>query len=160
VPSNLSALELHLQALGPTIVAVVVGLVASYIAWRQWQTAKHRLRLDMFDRRLAVYNAVKNLIGIVQVHGGTLHDDLQRFYRDIRGAEFLFDGDTRDLIMKIGSMVFRARMARQSADRRGPSAAADGLIDEEEAILEFLQTLDQRLEQLFARYLDLSKIGL
>jgi hypothetical protein len=149
-PCQLPWLLQSAQASGPTVVAIVVGLFARYIAYRQWQTAKHRLRLDMFDRRVAVYNATKDLIGTIQIHGQTLPEDLERFYRGIRGAEFLFDGDTRAFVMRIGDMSFRARMARLQWERRGADAAADRLIDEEENILEFLQTQDQNLERIFA----------
>lgn len=40
-----------LKAAVPPLIAIVVA----YIAWHQWQTAKDKLALDLFDRRHAVW---------------------------------------------------------------------------------------------------------
>jgi hypothetical protein len=40
-----------------------------------------------------------------------IQKDLDVFYEGIRGAEFLFDGKTRDFVMKIGDMAWKANSA-------------------------------------------------
>jgi hypothetical protein len=150
----------YIQALGPSFVAIVAGVFGGYIAYRQWRTGHHRLRLDMFEKRFAVYEATKNLINAVTSHGGVIPEDLGAFYNGVRGAEFLFDGETRDFVVKIGEMGFKARMARVRRERSDHHPRADELIDEEEEILKFLRDQDARLETMFSPYLDLSKVGL
>jgi hypothetical protein len=54
--------EQHVQLLGPTVVAVIAALFALYIGLRQWKTAHDRLAFDLYEKRFAVYEAVKNLI--------------------------------------------------------------------------------------------------
>jgi hypothetical protein len=159
-PNQLPLWFLYIQALGPAIVAIIAALIAGYIALRQWWTAHDRLRLDMYDKRFAVYEATKTLINAAAVQGQAMQDDLNHFYDGIRGAEFLFDGDTRDFVMKIGDMAMRARMIRARLDRQPDHPQADKLIDQEEDILDFLRERDAHLEKLFGRYLDLSKVGL
>jgi hypothetical protein len=144
----------------PSLVAVIAAIIAGYIAWRQWKTAHYRLRLDMYDRRFAVYEATKNLISTATLHGQITPDDLGDFYGGIHGAEFLFDGDTRNFVMKIGDMAFRARMARVSLERHPDHPRGDQLIDQEEEILRFLRDEDKQLEKLFCRYLNLSNVAL
>jgi hypothetical protein len=39
-------------------VSIATLLVTGYIAWQQWQTAKSKFRLDLFDRRFPVFEAV------------------------------------------------------------------------------------------------------
>ena len=51
-PSDATWLSIA-QAVGPTIVAVIVA----YVAIRQWLTARNKLKLDLFDKRLAIYTA-------------------------------------------------------------------------------------------------------
>ena len=82
------------------------------------------------------------------------------FYDGIRGAQFLFDGDTRDLLNTIGDLALKARMRRAQLERTPSHPNLDQLIDEEENVLGFLRQMDQRVEDLFRRYLDLSKVGL
>jgi hypothetical protein len=153
--------ERHVQALGPIVVAVIAALIAAYIALRQWWTAHDRLRLDMYERRFAIYDATKTLVNVVTLHGQTTRDDLANFYAGIRGAEFLFDEETRGFLETIGQMGFKARMKRTSLERSPNHPRADNLIDEEETVIRFLSDYGGgRLEKLFSRYLDLSKVGL
>ncbi|HDS1390350.1 TPA: hypothetical protein ACG4N3_000564 [Stenotrophomonas maltophilia] len=42
-------------AFGQTVVAVAVGM----IAYRQWRTARNKLKFDLFTRRLEAYNRVR-----------------------------------------------------------------------------------------------------
>ena len=36
----------------------IIAVVATYIAWQQWNTNKQKLILDRYDRRLKVYEEV------------------------------------------------------------------------------------------------------
>jgi len=150
----------YVQALAPSGIAIVAAFITGYIALRQWITAHHRLRLDLYERRFAVYDATKKLLATIGLHGQVTPDNLGEFYIGVRGAEFLFDGELRNFLMQIGDIGFRARMARSSWERRVSDPSVDKLIDEEEAILSFLHDQDRRLETMFSRYLDLSAAGL
>ena len=50
-----------IQALGPTVVSIVVGLIASYIACQQWQTTKKKLKLDMFQKRYEALMVIRKI---------------------------------------------------------------------------------------------------
>jgi len=39
------------------ILTGVIGIVTLYIAYQQYRTAKNKLRLDLFDRRLPVFES-------------------------------------------------------------------------------------------------------
>jgi hypothetical protein len=79
---------MYAWALGPTLVAIIAAGIAGYIALRQWWTARDRVKLDMFEKRFAVYEATKSLINKRPI----TPNDMGEFYNGIRGAEFLFDG--------------------------------------------------------------------
>jgi hypothetical protein len=106
------------QVLAPTVVAIAAAGIAGYIAWRQWKTGDDRLRLDMFEKRFAVYDATRTLLVTVTRHGQITSEDLSRFYQGILGAEFLFDGDARAFLTQIAAMAFKAMSARSRADRQ------------------------------------------
>ena len=146
----------YVQALAPTVVAIIAALIASYIAWRQWRTAHDRLSFDLYEKRFAVYEAVKNIINTAYLHGGVTQGDLDAFYEGIRGAEFLFDGRTKDFVANIRWMAWKASNARARLKR----SETDKLIDEELDILDFLSGQAEGLEDMFKPYLDLSKAGL
>jgi hypothetical protein len=143
-----------------TVISIIAVLVALYVGLMQWRTAHYRLSLDMFEKRYKVYEAVKNIINTVTLHGGVTPADLNAFYDSIRGAEFLFDNETRNFVMNIGQMSWRAKNARARRERSDHHPQTDKLIDEEENITKFLSEQDEGLEAFFRPYLDLSKVGL
>jgi hypothetical protein len=102
---------------------------------------------------------VKNFVN-TEMQGGATQDDLNSFYNGVRGAEFLFDGETRDFIKKIGALAWRAINAHARYQRNPNHPQADRLIDEAEELGKFLAEQDQPLEEMFRPYLDLSKAGL
>ncbi|WP_029620233.1 hypothetical protein [Pseudorhizobium marinum] len=51
-----------MQALLTPIIAAAVA----WIAWQQWQTARHKVMLDLFDRRFAVFMDAREIVS----HGG------------------------------------------------------------------------------------------
>src|SRR5215468_8137537 len=102
----------YVQALAPTVVAIIAALIASYIAWRQWRTAHDRLSFDLYEKCFAVYEAVENIINTAYLHGGVTQGDLDAFYEGIRGAEFLFDGRAKDFVANIRWMAWKASNAR------------------------------------------------
>ncbi|NRP02031.1 hypothetical protein [Stenotrophomonas maltophilia] len=37
-----------------------LALMVFYVAWRQWRTARNKLKLDLFDRRFAAYEELRD----------------------------------------------------------------------------------------------------
>jgi hypothetical protein len=150
----------YAQALGPGLVAIVAACIAGYIAWKQWKTAHERLRFDMYQKRFGVYAAAQRLINMTMITGQLTAEDLGNFYDGIRGAEFLFDGDTKAFVHKIGTMAVKARNVRARLEQQPDHPNADKLIDEEQDIVLFLVEQWPKLDAIFARYLDISSVGL
>jgi hypothetical protein len=148
------------EKLGPTFVAVVLGVVAAYIAWRQWANANYRLRLDMFDRRYAMYEATKFLYGTIAINGSVTSNDFADFREKIRGAEFFFDGEVRHFFERLLDLSWRAHLARSRQKRANDDATLDKLFEDEDKCLQLIDAEGPNLEKFFSKYLDLSKTGL
>jgi hypothetical protein len=159
-PNQLPYFLQLIQALGPTLVAVVVGLFAGYIGWRQWLTGNHRLRLDMFDRRYSIYEATKFLFGQIAINGSVTSTDFAEFRDKIRGAEFFFDGEAKQFFTRLLELSWRAYLAHSKQGRTKNDATLNKLFDEEDQCLKLVDAEGPNLERIFSKYLDLSKIGL
>jgi len=70
-----------------------VAVFGLYIAWRQWTTARNRLKLDLFDRRYAVYEAVLKLLAVVFRTATVPEADLRDFDMGTMGAQWLLSAD-------------------------------------------------------------------
>lgn len=90
----------------PTASLILTGAVAVvtlYIAWQQKQTAKqlartaeNKLRLDLFDRRLPVYEAAITLANYIVSTGGTTHEKASEFSQACKSARFLFNEEMQN----------------------------------------------------------------
>jgi hypothetical protein len=53
----------YVQALGPTLVSLIVGTAVVYVALRQWFTARDKVRLDLFEKRFGIFVMLLEAIG-------------------------------------------------------------------------------------------------
>lgn len=91
----------YIKALGTPFTALVAGLVGSTVAYRQWVTARNKLKLDLFDRRLAVYRAAWHFIVKLAKRDALRADDLEAFLNDAQGAQWLFDKDVVAFLVEL-----------------------------------------------------------
>jgi hypothetical protein len=115
-----------ITALGPLIVTAVIGTFAAYIAWQQWRTAEKKRNQDLFDRRFAVFEAARNFLGDIQMHGKPSRKAIRAYVIGTSGAEFLFDDDVhhylKEIIERAFKMAFfegKAEHLRDGDDQRG-----------------------------------------
>lgn len=72
----------------PTI--AVFGL---FIAYRQWRTAQKKLKLDLFEKRFAVYDAARSFIASVMTSGKAKEEEMFKFLSGTREAKWLLSDD-------------------------------------------------------------------
>jgi hypothetical protein len=96
-----------------TIATVVISLAITYIAWQQWQIARAKLRLDLFDRRYKVYDATRRFLGTI-VGDATFTDaQLWAFALGTSDAEFLFEPDVVAYLAQIRNRAIDMRTHQQ-----------------------------------------------
>lgn len=101
------------------------------VAARQARAEELALRAELFDRRLAVYRAVKAYLR----HAGSLRTDSlpdvevwQKFAEEMEQAQFLFDGSTQQRLHEVATDADDLLQARQEA-RDARAAQAPDVIE-------------------------------
>ena len=79
----------HWTAYLSALLAPVVAVLGSFIAYRQWRLAQSKLKLDLFDRRLKVYEAATGLISSIMTSGKTKDDETFKYMVSTREAKWL-----------------------------------------------------------------------
>jgi len=79
----------------------VIGAIATYIAWQQWKTNQRKLDLDRYERRLKIYQEVKQIFGRVLGARKATSNELVAFITAVSEADFLFDTDVPAYIDEI-----------------------------------------------------------
>jgi hypothetical protein len=68
------------------IITACIAFFAAYIAYRQWQTAHQRVVLDLFERRMKVYDDARAVISEIMRDGTANH---QIFFRYCQATDRL-----------------------------------------------------------------------
>lgn len=93
--------------LTPTI---AIGVAA--IGWLQWRTAHQRVLLDLFERRMAVYDAAAEAIRPITVHGSVRAQNSDfELLKVMRQAEMLFGKDVNDYLRELRKAALRMGLA-------------------------------------------------
>ena len=90
----------------------MIAISTSLIAYRQWRTAKNKLKLDLFDRRLAIYNAVCDALASDQPLSA---DEERKFLVSTRDAKWLFSRDIQEYFRED---LFKKFCEFQALDKR------------------------------------------
>ena len=69
---------------------LAIGVLAAVIGIAQWRTSHQRAVLDLFDKRMAIFNKLSVVVSKVVSLGSVSHQDEMDFAQAIREVDFLF----------------------------------------------------------------------
>lgn len=138
----------------------VIAVAMTYIAYQQWRTNKSRLTHELYDRRLAVFKAVRAFYGEMGDAGTAKYGMAMKFYAATAEADFLFGDEIRKHIEEL----YKKGMHLASLhEKMYPSSGEPGLpVGEERSkvaeehgklLLWFLQDGIAETRKMFRRYL-------
>lgn len=91
-------MEPHWTAYVTAFATPVVAVLGLWIAYRQWATARDKLRLDLFERRMAIYDAFRKILGRIGHQAWVSQDDIVQYLIDVSGAKWLFEQEVADYL--------------------------------------------------------------
>ena len=98
--------------------AAIVALVAVLIAYRQYRVAEAKLRLDLFERRLKIFENIHDFSSKM-LDINVDFNDLNEFTGGISHSDFLFGDDIREYVnefrekaTRLHAIAIRARANR------------------------------------------------
>lgn len=133
----------------------LIAALAVYIAWQQSRTSTSKLKLDLFDRRFAIYEAASDFLGTMRsgkISGQALFD----FLRKTSQARFLLNGEIAD--------YFYEELYSRALDLQTLESELDGLpvgdersrnVKAQREIKDWFEKQLQSLDRRFAPFLDL-----
>lgn len=133
----------------------LVAIFGVWIAYQQWRTAREKLRLDLFERRVSVFVALRKYVATITQKGGPEPDDVTKFGEAFEQAQFLFGKDVREFLKEVGDRGIRLRM--QKRGQIDPNAI-DRAVEENMKDLEAHRKVYEQMYDVFSDYLSFEEI--
>jgi hypothetical protein len=87
---------------------VAVAVVTLYIAFQQFWLAKEKLKLDLFEKRFAVFAAARDFLSKVAQSAAVTSNDLWKYRAEVAETGFLFGDDVTEFILEIDRHALQA----------------------------------------------------
>lgn len=99
----------------------LIAAIAAWIAYRQSQIARNKLKLDLFDRRMAVYESVRDTLGAVVRKRELTQEQQMQYLQGTRSARWLFGIEIFDYLdksiwLKIVDLEYHTTMSQNTVD--------------------------------------------
>jgi hypothetical protein len=137
----------YLSALSTPAIALMIAM----IAFAQWRTARQRMILDLFQRRMDVIDLVSRIASTVLIEGDLHNEDVDGFLRATRGDKFLFGPEVSTYL----SETYRRLLELHACERvmeRGQGEQGRELGDKRQAIRNELNRFHETFHTLVAPY--------
>jgi hypothetical protein len=139
----------------------VIAVIAAYIAWRQAQTASHKLKLELFDRRFQAFEEVKKVFGSMFTIG-IKSEQITQFWFATMNVEFLFGEEIKqyreEIFRRGGNLADVSNDLSDAIARGAPTQERKKLSDERRTEVKWAREQVGVVGEKFKKYLDVSKI--
>jgi hypothetical protein len=99
----------YVRALGTPAAAIIFGVVAAWISYRQWEISHYKFRFDLFDRRYKVYLAVQETFSELMKSDQVSGEVLGKLAQAGNEAKFLFGDEIDAYLTSIVDLLFEKR---------------------------------------------------
>ena len=135
----------------------VIAIVTTYIAWQQWKINQQKLDFEKYNRRLRIYEKVKEILDIVMRNGKVSGEDLLKYRESVSEADFLFDSEIIDYINEIYNRGLNLRKLnlkyKDYTERHIKDYDYEKLVDEMDKELKWFLKQSEIAKEKFKNYL-------
>ena len=94
-------------------------------AKRSWETANERVVLDLFERRIAIFESIRSVVSSILRTGQPTHDDYFAYLQAIDRVQFYFGDEVQEYIEHIRLLIGELQLdATIIADHADPDRSA------------------------------------
>jgi hypothetical protein len=136
-------------------ITILIAAWATWTAWQQHRVARDKLRLDLFDKRLAVFQEVKHAITAAYERNEV---DLLRYKQAVASSAFLFGSDVHAYLGEVLEKLIQVK--EYSGNVRLSAAMYPDNAPKEILLVKWLKAQPDRSVEVFSPYMSFSKARL
>jgi hypothetical protein len=153
VTENLPALN-GLLTLAIGINTIAISFIATYIALRQYKAARAQYRLNLYDKRFAVFKATQSFLRDISKKGHVVDESAEKFWSAVDDAQFLFKGPVAGFAEELRKRLVKMMICQGSlyGEGRLPEGEERGRVSQEkrDLMLWFIKQ-NERLVDVFRK---------
>ena len=128
------------------------AVFAIIIAYRQWRIAQNKLKLDLFEKRLAVYSCVSEFIANRASRSTDATEDI-KFLRGIESAQWLYDKSIVEYISGLWHKSADLACLVSELDGMPPSDERNEKVRAKHSLLKWFNDQHEVISKKFAPFL-------
>jgi hypothetical protein len=141
-----------------SVLTIVIAASVAYIALRQWLTARDKLRLDLYDRRLLIYREVVEYLSLMMQSHEIKTEDLGKFRAATSEADFLFDPEISKYIDEVGNKAMKLWEAKFVLPEVPEGLNRQKTVSEIVECATWFSGQHEIAKKKFMKYIDISKL--
>ena len=126
---------------------------AAYIAYQQFRLGREKFKLDLFEKRFAVFAATRRLLSIILTEANVSTAQIFEYRAAVAEATFLFDSDITDYLEEIDKKALHFRFTNEQMRVVPAVENRDKLVEDNYSLLGWLTDQLPMLKLKFAPYL-------
>lgn len=135
----------------------VIAITTTYIAIAQWRIERAKFRFERYERRLTIYNDLRNLLGLIQQKADISIEELWTLRRHRSESDFLFGKEIQKYLDEIHDKGVTLRSAnsqyRDLTQSTPPGYDHKKIVDQMHQSLSWLAAQPEVAHRLFRPYL-------
>ena len=132
-----------------------IAVLGSIIAWLQWQTNRHRLKHELFEKRYEVYCATTAFIVSIVQSSKVEHNGRIKFLGDTKPAKMLFPKKTTEYLDCIHSKACDLGCLIDELDGVGVSPERSENVKKQRELKEWFYSQLTDIDRIFQSYIKL-----
>lgn len=147
------------------LINVPIAALLAFVAWQNYKIShasfyiqKDKLRLELFEKRLQIFEACQKLFSSVTIEGRATSAMLSPFLRDSANAEFLFGKEIAEYVDEVHEKILRLFQVNKRLDDESLPVGEKRteLANEAEKLQMWFDEQFERSRKIFRKYLHFS----
>jgi hypothetical protein len=140
------------------IIAALTAIFVAMVAFLQWRTAQQKSVLDLFERRHAIYEIVRNAVGTMTGNSNSFDQGREiEFMQAMERAYFFFGDDVVAYLDQLWSAILDVREADKELKDLNAPAALKAAIERRRSGMTRVTQFHNTGKPLFAKYMRFSQ---
>ena len=140
-----------------TILTIINALFVTFVIFMQYKLSKDKFKLDLFDKRYAVYKGTQKFLSKILKDAKIEIEDIFEFRGDTQDAVFLFEEDIPVYLKTIDGKALGLWEKRKSLEGIPKGEKRSEICREETNLLHWLTSQLPELKSKFKPYLAFRK---